>query len=294
MLEWPVILASFLLGLAGAPHCFGMCGGISCAAGALPGGRRAVLVANAYRLVTYGSLGAAAGALLQPLGSLSALDPWLRVAVGTCMLAAGLVVLRGRGNLELSLPFMRRIAGRLQRAGSGSAMYFGIGWGLLPCGMVYGALLMNAAGGAPATSAVGMLAFGVGTLPAVGGAGLALRWFASRPALRPVYGTLVLLLGAGTLTHALSTLPLAGGQGHMHESHTPAMPGHSHVLPPASSRAGARATCAAGHRATWAGDAPMALVDAGQGAPGHANDNRLQSMDRSRNCHDIETTRRRT
>ena len=276
--EWPVILAAFLLGLAGAPHCFGMCGGISCAAGALPGGRTAVLVANLYRLVTYGCLGAAAGALLQPLSSLSVLDPWVRAAVGLSMVAAGVIVLRGRGSLELALPFMRTLAGRLQRAGSGSAVLFGIGWGLLPCGMVYGALLMNAAGGAPLASALGMVAFGLGTLPAVGGAGLALRWFASRPALRPLYGTLVVLLGVGTLGHAVSMLPLAGGTGHAHDAHRAAPASdHSHHHP-----MGALSV----RPATATGDADAAalrpaVIDAGQRRPARGFHNPTETQQSS-------------
>ena len=271
-IEWPVILAAFLLGLAGAPHCFGMCGGISCAAGALPGGRTAVLVANLYRLATYGTLGAAAGALLQPLSSLAVLDPWVRAAVGLSMVAAGVIVLRGRGSPEFTLPFMRTVAGRLQRAGSGSAVLFGIGWGLLPCGMVYGALLLNAAGGSPLASALGMVAFGLGTLPAVGGAGLALRWFASRPALRPVYGALVVLLGVGTLGHAASMLPAAGADGHAHDAHLHA-PASEHVHPQPLGAAQLPANAPEHH----SGEVPGA-VDAGQRRPVHGSHNPTASQ----------------
>ncbi len=215
--EWPVIIASLLLGLAGAPHCLGMCGGIACAAGALPGGRTALVLASAYRLVTYACLGVLAGALLHPLARIGAIDAWLRASVGVLMLLAGVTILRARGDAGglfagpllgglLRLSPVRRLARRVQAAGAGSAALFGIGWGLLPCGMVYGALLLNAAGGSPLSSALGMLAFGVGTLPAVGGAGLALRWLAQRPDLRAVYGTLVLLLGLGTLGQSMAML----------------------------------------------------------------------------------------
>lgn len=52
------------------------------------------------------------------------------------------------------------------------AFLFGIIWGWLPCGLVYAALALAATTGDVSRSALTMLAFGLGTLPAVMGFGI--------------------------------------------------------------------------------------------------------------------------
>ncbi|HUL13890.1 MAG TPA: sulfite exporter TauE/SafE family protein [Methylococcaceae bacterium] len=52
------------------------------------------------------------------------------------------------------------------------AYFFGMIWGWLPCGLVYAALTLAATAGNEVRSTFTMLAFGVGTLPAVVGVGI--------------------------------------------------------------------------------------------------------------------------
>ncbi|MCH9698889.1 MAG: sulfite exporter TauE/SafE family protein [Gammaproteobacteria bacterium] len=52
------------------------------------------------------------------------------------------------------------------------ALFFGIIWGWLPCGLVYMALALATTTGDPLGSALTMTAFGIGTLPAVVGVGI--------------------------------------------------------------------------------------------------------------------------
>ncbi|MGR8935384.1 MAG: sulfite exporter TauE/SafE family protein [Gammaproteobacteria bacterium] len=52
------------------------------------------------------------------------------------------------------------------------AYFFGMVWGWLPCGLVYTALLAAATSGSVVRSTLSMLAFGLGTLPAVIGTGI--------------------------------------------------------------------------------------------------------------------------
>ena len=52
------------------------------------------------------------------------------------------------------------------------AYLFGLVWGWLPCGLVYAALALAATAGDITKSALTMLAFGLGTLPAVMGVGI--------------------------------------------------------------------------------------------------------------------------
>jgi sulfite exporter TauE/SafE len=52
------------------------------------------------------------------------------------------------------------------------AYLFGMIWGWLPCGLVYSALALAATAGDASKSSLTMLAFGLGTLPAVIGVGV--------------------------------------------------------------------------------------------------------------------------
>jgi hypothetical protein len=52
------------------------------------------------------------------------------------------------------------------------AFLFGMIWGWLPCGLVYSALAVSATAGDSLKSSLTMLAFGLGTLPAVMGVGI--------------------------------------------------------------------------------------------------------------------------
>lgn len=56
------------------------------------------------------------------------------------------------------------------------AFFFGMIWGWLPCGLVYTALALAATTGDVARSGMTMLAFGLGTMPAVMGVGIVTSW----------------------------------------------------------------------------------------------------------------------
>jgi sulfite exporter TauE/SafE len=78
------------------------------------------------------------------------------------------------------------------------AVLFGIVWGWLPCGLVYYVLLLTLSTGSAATGALCMLSFGIGTLPAMLGVGLAAGWFsrlAANPTLRQVAGLALVVTG---------------------------------------------------------------------------------------------------
>ena len=102
---------------------------------------------------------------------------------------------------------------------------FGLGlfWGWLPCGLVYSVLLLAAASAAPASGALVMIAFGLGTMPAMILTGLsAARLAAHVGRYRIGAGLIIVLLGIATLSMPL--LDLTGNAGH--EGHA----GHSTPL----------------------------------------------------------------
>lgn len=182
-LDPAVLVTAFLAGLLGSGHCFGMCGGIAGSLGALSGtGNRGIalpaLQFNLGRLLGYAVLGALAGGILGAAGEIMAFKPlgkWLRGLTALMVLLIGLRFLidwrgldliekGGAGLWRRIMPTAIRISQRhdwLGRTG------LGLCWGFLPCGLVYTVLMTAASTGGVASGAMAMLAFGVGTLPAM-------------------------------------------------------------------------------------------------------------------------------
>ena len=163
----PYLITAFSLGLFGSLHCAGMCAPLMLAAGGNWGG---VAAYQLGRLLTYGLL----GALLGSLGWGAALLDFQRVLAIACGALLLLVAVTGGDPAN----FLGRLpaVGRLQltvrrllaaRSGSSGLAYLGLGCcnGLLPCGLVYLAVVGAANAGDPVTGAGAMMAFGLGTLP---------------------------------------------------------------------------------------------------------------------------------
>lgn len=203
-------LALFVVGLLGAGHCAGMCGGI---VGALslqgPQGAAAIPIHLAYNLGRIGSYvlaGLVAGALGQLAGSLLPLQRSLYLFASLMLVAMGLYLLgltqslawleqRGQAVWQRIQPLTARF---LPVHGVAQALPLGMLWGWLPCGLVYSALATSLASASPLQGAGLMLAFGLGTLPSLLLAGLLLvriRRFAQARMTRIASGLLVLGYG---------------------------------------------------------------------------------------------------
>jgi sulfite exporter TauE/SafE len=211
-------LALFLVGLLGAGHCAGMCGGI---VGALsmqgPQGGTSLPIHLAYnlgRIASYALAGLLAGALGQLAGNLIALQHGLYIFASLMLVALGLYLL----GMTQSLAWVERggqavwkrihplTARFLPVRGIAQALPLGMLWGWLPCGLVYSALTTALAAGSAGKGALLMLAFGLGTLPNLLLAGLLLtrfRRFAQARATRIVSGLFVLGYGVYGLFNVL-------------------------------------------------------------------------------------------
>lgn len=235
----PIILpitlgAALLAGLLGSGHCLGMCGPIAALPGAaLPGPgvskpmRRQVsrtLLYNSGRLLSYATIGALFGGLGRALGSAALIAQWalvLRVGMGIILLLIGLQIVlpRLRANpLSRSMEwigshFWRRLApiARRLQPGERTSHLFALGllWGWLPCGLVYSMLALAAVSGSAINGATTMIAFGIGTLPALVGIGVASRGMSilRRPNTQRVVGAALIASGlwiaAMPLQHSL-------------------------------------------------------------------------------------------
>jgi sulfite exporter TauE/SafE len=228
------LLTVFMGGLLGSTHCVAMCGGIATAMGAsrvagVP--RWRPLLYQTGRLLSYASGGATAGAIGGAVGAGLGLSHWgdiLRLATALVVVVFGLDIALGktvRGRWlrtpeRLGSMVWRRLAPAASRSLPTSpparALLLGMLWGWLPCGLVYSALVVAGVAGNAAGGAAVMVAFGLGTLPAM----LGLSYLGNR---LPRQGTApARLLGAAIVSCGLWTaaIPLAAltGQGH-HDHH---------------------------------------------------------------------------
>lgn len=179
------ILAGLAFGFFGSVHCVGMCGPLALS---LPGAdqprNRFVferVVYNLGRVLTYALLGGLVG-LLGHGAALAGVQQTLSVAIGILMILTAAVpwVSRHVQRLEQAPssflgPVMKPIGRLYRRGGPGAMLVVGLLNGLLPCGFVYAALATALTAESIVESTIFMVAFGLGTGPAMLGVSLAGR-----------------------------------------------------------------------------------------------------------------------
>ena len=170
-MQFSLGVTALLMGLVGGPHCVAMCGAACAGIGQAAGPRKntAILSFQAGRVIGYSALGALAAATIQGLGWLTVQSAALRPVWSMFHVAAlllGLVLL-----LRAQQPVWLERAGRsiwarakaLGAGAGGAPVLLGTLWALLPCGLLYSALLVAAMAGGPLAGAVVMALFAVGT-----------------------------------------------------------------------------------------------------------------------------------
>lgn len=211
--------AGLLLGLLGSLHCIGMCGGI---AGALqmtsPGKYPPVLNAllfNAGRIIGYAVM-AALVALVLSLGlrGLPAVPMVMRLIAGVMLILMGIYVggwlkasrwnpltrLEQLGGMlwKHLLPIQRKL---IHNPAIPARLLVGFIWGWLPCGLVYSTLAWAIATQDPATAALRMSSFGLGTLPALIATGVfaaQVQRQLQKRQMRQLAGVLLVMFGVWT------------------------------------------------------------------------------------------------
>lgn len=175
MISTAEALSALSIGLAGAGHCLGMCGGIASAI-SLGGvtGRSTTIAYHAGRLLSYAALGALLAALA---GSIN-LAQWtlsLRYIAGVLLIAMGLSIADWWRGISVLEKLGAKLWAPVQKASSGlfpirhwsRGLLLGLCWGLMPCGLIYSALAWAATSQSALKGAGLMLIFGIGTLPAM-------------------------------------------------------------------------------------------------------------------------------
>jgi uncharacterized protein len=205
------LIAAFVAGLLGSIHCVGMCGAFAVSCSRARGGLAAW---HLGRVATYTLLGSVAGAFGRFLPG----PAWLPAVIASALLVWFALALAGL------VPEPRLLPPGLTRAGSQAAAHpstatqllFGIANGFLPCGLVYSALTIPVALASPASGALAMLAFGLGTVPALSAAALGLRRLVMGTLWRRrLFAALVLTAGAWGIW-SRTKAPPRGGVDHHH------------------------------------------------------------------------------
>ena len=229
----PLLAAAFGAGLLGSAHCLGMCGGISglFAAGATVASIKTQLpLAIAYnvgRVMSYAFLGVIVGTIGgAAVGSIPDLAGPVRLVSGLLIIVVGLQVAFNWRLLapveKVGMAIWNRLVphtrGLIPATSVAKATGLGLFWGWLPCGLVYSALLLAATTAEPVGGGLVMIAFGLGTMPAMIATGLSaakLSAFMSRNRLGA--GLLILVLGVATIAMPLSSMLSEDGHAHMTE-----------------------------------------------------------------------------
>lgn len=192
-------LVAFLMGLFSSMHCVGMCGSIIgtltlSLSPEIRYNKRKLLPLvfnyNLGRITSYTLAGALAGVIetvvTMDMGELHG-HRFLQLVSAIIMASSGMYIAgwfpRFAYIEKLGLHFWKQVepfGRKLIPVKNGTqAFLFGMVWGWLPCGLVYAALTLAASSGAIGRSAITMLVFGLGTLPAVIGIGIMTGIFTS-------------------------------------------------------------------------------------------------------------------
>lgn len=231
--------AAFVLGVMGAGHCLGMCGGIAAALGFANQGvgrfRHAgiLLGYNLGRISSYTLMGLIFAALfggidkLTPLPILRALSGFLLIGMGLYLAGWWKILTKlealGSRLWRYIAPFGQRL---MPVETPFKAVLLGAVWGWLPCGLVYSVLVLAASQPNPIEGGLVMTAFGFGTLPAVLAGSLASEFVKRVARNRWVSGLFGLaFIGYGLVTLQPVVTMLLSAMGVIDQ---PMMPMHHH------------------------------------------------------------------
>jgi len=163
---------ALLMGLAGGPHCVAMCGAACAGLGQAAGPHRvqALSVFQFGRLVGYSLLGALAAVSVQGLGWLTtqsaAIRPLWTLLHLAAMALGVLLMVQARQPVWLDQS-ARRLWAKVrrfhERRGALAPLVVGVLWALMPCGLLYSALMVAALTSSATDGALTMGLFALGS-----------------------------------------------------------------------------------------------------------------------------------
>jgi sulfite exporter TauE/SafE len=224
-----MLLASFMVGFLGSMHCIGMCGGLVTT---LSMARQTVWwtglsAYQAGRISTYvllGLLTGLAGTILTKMAWIDLAQNVLAVLAGVMMVAFGVHLAGWMADpFQKILTRFSLLTGLSKWIQTASTSKQPVSWymvglfnGLLPCGLVYAALAMALASGEVPQAGLTMLAFGLGTVPAMMFVPVLMRKITPRTRgnILRIAGIILILLGLLTIVRGADWMH-AGHHGQM-------------------------------------------------------------------------------
>jgi sulfite exporter TauE/SafE len=232
MIDWPMLLIAFSIGILGGAHCVGMCGGII---GALTMSISVeqyrqrflmILTYNVGRILSYLLIAWVFYQFVHSIADYFALQ-FMRYVAGALLIAMGLYLAgwwRGLIYLEKGGAYLWRFIQPLSKkllpvTTYPQAFFLGMLWGWLPCGLIYTALAYAAVAESGINAVLIMLAFAIGTLPAVMASGLLaerLLVLVKHAAIRQGFAIVIMVFGVWTLSQTIqhSGHPAGGHSAH--------------------------------------------------------------------------------
>lgn len=208
-----ILLAGLILGITSNLHCVGMCGPIAMA---IPVNRTnnwtilaGILQYNFGRIITYMFLGLIVGIIGISVNTMGILQ-WISIVSGIFLIIYAwrkwfaVHITAKLPQVGIQKAISKNIGRVIKSDMPFKPLFLGLLNGFLPCGMVYIGLMNAILGGHPYTSALAMMAFGIGTLPSM----IAIGFMANRitsemrrkmnkaiPYMLTVVGLLIVLRG---------------------------------------------------------------------------------------------------
>jgi len=161
-------LATFLMGVAGGPHCIAMCGGACAYIQQNQTQQHQYLLFQLGRILGYATMGALAASSVKGLAWMSdqtaILHP-LWTFFHVLVFGWGLMLVLFAKQPLWADELGRRVWERLRHITikSHGTLLTGILWALIPCGLLYSALLIASLQASPLNGAISMAAFAVGS-----------------------------------------------------------------------------------------------------------------------------------
>ncbi|MDP3834085.1 MAG: sulfite exporter TauE/SafE family protein [Hydrogenophaga sp.] len=171
-MQTSMAITALVMGLVGGPHCVAMCGAACAGIGRAAGARstRALLSFQLSRMVGYAAFGAIAAGSVQGLAWLgtntAVLRPvWTMFHVAALLLGAVLLwQARQPAWIEnLGQAVWRKARPALTTLGPRAPVVLGVAWALMPCGLLYSALLVASLSANALEGAAIMALFSIGT-----------------------------------------------------------------------------------------------------------------------------------
>ncbi len=225
------VISAFWLGLLGGVHCLGMCGAV---VGVLTSNLSTTITKNPAKILIYqltynmgriisyvlmGIIFASFASLLIKFNatSMSFFDFILRIFSAIVMIFAGLFIMGKNSFIQVIEKAGQKLWVKIQPISNRflpiknlkDALFFGILWGGIPCGLVYSALALALSSANVTEGAAIMLAFGIGTLPsllAMAGFAMSLIRFMRLKIVKTIAGIMIILLGVWSLSMPIKML----------------------------------------------------------------------------------------